>query len=98
MHDRLFMGLDEKAWGQGGQADFTTFLGYAAELQLDAAVIQQCVVENKYAKQIEADFREASRLGVRSTPSFVVNGKLLVGAQPFEVWQRVLDQLLAEQK
>ena len=98
MHDQLFGGTSARSWGSGDATDFGTFLGYAAGLQLDTQQLDQCVRANKYADQIEADFREAAALGVRSTPSFVVNGQLLVGAQPFEVWQELLDKLLTEQK
>ena len=97
MHDQLFQGAAAQAWGSGDTADFGTFVGYAAALHLDAVKLQECVQANRYAAQIEADFRDAAALGVRSTPSFVVNGKLLVGAQPFDVWKDVLDGMLAEQ-
>lgn len=97
MHDQLFEGTSARSWGNGDATDFSTFLGYAAGLQLDTQQLDACVRDNKYASQIEADFREAAALGVRSTPSFVVNGQLLVGAQPFEVWQELLDKLLVEQ-
>ena len=97
MHDQLFGGTSAHSWGSGDANDFSTFLGYADGLKLDTQQLDQCVRANKYADQIEADFREAAALGVRSTPSFVVNGQLLVGAQPFEIWQELLDKLLAEQ-
>jgi protein-disulfide isomerase len=32
---------------------------------------------------------------VRSTPTFFINGIALVGAQPFEVFQQVIDKELA---
>ncbi len=97
MHDRLYQTAGERAWGRGDVADFKTFLGYAADLQLDVARLRQCVETNQYAQQIGTDLREAARRGVRSTPSFMINGKLLVGAQPYEIWQQMLDDLLAQQ-
>ena len=96
MHDRLFLGSGRRAWGQGGTADLQTFLGYAEALKLDVPKLQQCVETNAHAPTIEADFRDAAKLGIRSTPSFVVNGQLLIGAYPYETWQRILDDLLAE--
>ena len=36
-----------------------------------------------------------SELGVRSTPTFFINGLAVVGAQPFEVFERVIDMELA---
>jgi protein-disulfide isomerase len=96
MHDRLFRGAEERAWGTGDAADFATFLGYAAELELDTPALRQCVEANRHAPTIEADFADGARRGVRSTPTFLVNGKLLVGAQPFAVWRRVFDELLLQ--
>ena len=40
--------------------------------------------------------REATALGIRSTPTFVVNGQLLVGAQPIGVWRQALDGMLTQ--
>jgi protein-disulfide isomerase len=97
MHDRLFQEAGQRAWGKGDAEDFKRFLGYAADLRLDVPALQRCVESNAYAPAIEADFREGVQYGVRSTPTFVINGKLLVGAHPFATWQRVLDDMLAEQ-
>ncbi len=41
---------------------------------------------------------EGSSVGVTGTPSFVVNGRLLVGAQPFEAFKNVIDDELASAK
>jgi protein-disulfide isomerase len=96
MHDQLFQGAAARAWGQGDAADFNVFMGYAAALQLDIGKLQSCVQNNQFASQIQADMREATALGIRSTPTFVVNGQLLVGAQPIEVWRRALDGMLTQ--
>jgi predicted DsbA family dithiol-disulfide isomerase len=97
MHDRLYHAAAERAWGQGDMADFETFLGYARELKLDVPKLQKCVESNAHAPSIEADFRDGAHQGVRSTPTFVINGRLLVGAHSFETWQRILDDLLSQQ-
>lgn len=96
MHDRLFGGQAAGEWGGGGEDDVKTFLGYAQDLQLDTSELARCITDNRYADQIEADFSDALQHGVRSTPSFLVNGKLLVGAQSYSTWQEILDGLLAE--
>lgn len=44
---------------------------------------------------LERDGRQADSLGVTGTPTFVINGHLLVGAQPFPAFAAVLDELLA---
>lgn len=95
MHTRLFEGQDAGEWRQGGERDIRTFMGYAAELKLDGAAFEQCVKENRFAPLIESNFNEALQQGIRSTPSFMINGEPFIGAQPFSAWQQKLDSLLA---
>lgn len=97
MHERLFAGAGAGEWGGGPADDLPTFLAYARELGMDSDKLQQCIANNTFAPQIEADYRAAEASGVRSTPSFLVNGKLVVGAQPFDVWKSTLDDLLERQ-
>jgi protein-disulfide isomerase len=86
-HDKLFgmeLGLSSEAYQQ-----------YAEELDLDMDAFNTCVETRKYREEVQADYTFASNLGVRSTPTFFVNGIALVGAQPFEVFQEVIDKELA---
>ena len=46
------------------------------------------------ANQAQQESSTASFIGVRSTPTFLINGQAIVGAQPFEVFQRAIDSLL----
>lgn len=71
---------------------------YATELGLNLETFSQCIDEEKYADKIEADLSEGLRSGVMGTPTFFVNGKELSGAQPFEAFQEVIEQSLAENK
>ena len=97
MHDRLFDGQAAGEWGSGGPQDVQTFLGYARELQLDVDSLRSCIDDKQYNGQIDADYRDALQHGVRSTPSFLINGKLLVGAPPYASWKEILDGLLAKE-
>jgi protein-disulfide isomerase len=60
------------------------------ELDLDTEEFASCLESNKYEEQIQADLDMAVARGVRSTPSFFVNGEALVGAQPVEVFNQVI--------
>lgn len=97
MHDQLFAGQVAGEWNNSRQSDVNRFLEYTQSLGLDVAEMTRCISDNRYASQIEADFREAAEKGVRSTPSFLVNGTLIVGAYPFSAWQEILDKQLAQQ-
>ena len=44
--------------------------------------------------RLSQDIEEAIALKVESTPTFFVNGKRVTGAQPPEVWNAVLEQML----
>lgn len=46
---------------------------------------------NRYDAAIEADVREGTELGVSSTPTFIVNGQPVLGAQPLDTFTSVID-------
>jgi protein-disulfide isomerase len=86
-HNKLFaaeLGLGREALDQ-----------YASELNLDAASFKKCVDERRYQAEVENDLNYAMNLGVRSTPTFFINGIALVGAQPYEIFKDVIDKELA---
>jgi len=95
MHERLFAAPDE--WDTTPDAARASFDRYAGELNLDAAAFGQCLDTGRYRNEVQADYDEAVGLGINGTPSFVINGKLLVGAQPTENWIQILDRELAGQ-
>ena len=85
-HDLLFA---------GEQLDETTYLQYAEELGLDLDEFKACLDSEEQVNEIRGDYEYASGLGVRSTPTFFLNGLPIVGAQPYEVFKQVIDQELA---
>ena len=51
----------------------------------------KCLESGKYKAQIESDKKDGMKAGVKSTPTFFVNGKMINGAQPFEVFSELID-------
>ena len=51
---------------------------------------------NKFMAAIEADMEQGKDLGVQSTPTFFINGQLINGAHPIEVFSDIIDQELAK--
>lgn len=72
-----------------------TYLEYAADLDLDEDDFEQCLESGRYTEEVEADLNFAVELGVRSTPTFFLNGIAIVGAQPYEVFEDVIEKELA---
>ena len=54
------------------------FERYAAELGLDVEGVRAAVAENRYAWKVERDMRDGQSLGVTKTPTFFVNGRMLM--------------------
>lgn len=86
-HDLLF------TWELGLARD--AHLEYARRLGLDMDAFTQCLDEGRYAAEVQADFDYAANLGVRSTPTFFINGLPMVGAQPLDVFTQVIEKELA---
>jgi len=87
MHDVMFEHQDKL-----GEADLKQS---AASLGLDAAKFDQCLESGRYTGQWKKDTAEGEQYGVSSTPAFFINGRLVVGAQPFESFARIVDEELA---
>ena len=68
----------------------------AIELGLDAEAFDQCLDSGKYSDLVQQQNNFARQIGVQSTPSFLINGQTLVGAQPFESFQQVIEGLLEQ--
>ncbi len=71
------------------------FEQYAAELALDMPAFIDCLDTRRYQEEVEADYREAAALGVNSTPTFFINGRPVIGAQPYEVFVTIIEEELA---
>jgi protein-disulfide isomerase len=72
-----------------------TFLQYAQELSLNVDQFKTCITNEKYKEAIQADSDFAINMGIRSTPTFFINGLAVVGAQPLDVFKQVIDKELA---
>ena len=62
---------------------------------LDEQTISACLDSGKHADRVEAERVLGRTLGASGTPAFLINGQLLIGAYPFEVFQQTLDAALA---
>jgi protein-disulfide isomerase len=71
---------------------------YATEIGLDAAAMEAALNANTYKAAVDADAKAAQGAGISGTPSFVINGKLFVGAQPIDAFKKEIDAALAEAK
>ena len=67
----------------------------ARALGVDGAKFDQCLDSGKHAANVRADYQLGEKMGVNSTPTIYINGRPLVGAQPFEQFKLIIDEELA---
>ena len=92
MHDQLFEHADE--WASDAETATAAFARYAEAVGVNSAELTKCILEERYAAEVQQDFDEAQMLGLTGTPAFIINGKLLSGARPTEQFIQVLDREL----
>ncbi len=90
-HDALFAGQSGENQGAFNKDKLK---GFAAGLGLDSSAFDECLDSGKYATLVANQTQYLQSLGVQSTPTFVVNGQALVGAQPFEAFQQLIESEL----
>jgi protein-disulfide isomerase len=85
-HDRLF-----ERQPLFRRADLLT---YATELGLNREAFARCLDERRFAAAVERDVAEAQALGITGTPSFLINGRRVVGALAVDEFRAVVEDAL----
>jgi len=87
MHDILYERQADWFIKQRPQRQFGR---YAEELELDKDRFERCYDDRELSARTDANTRAALDLGVRGTPTFLVNGRMVLGALPASEFRRVL--------
>ena len=67
----------------------------AKKLGLDTARFDTCFDQAKYEAGVHADMEQGKQLGIDGTPAFFINGRMLVGAQPVQNFNQMIDEELS---
>lgn len=89
-HDLLF---EDRSWESAEDID-SALADFAEQLSLDVSKFSSCLSSGKHTQAVKDDFELGKKVGVGGTPSFFINGRLLVGAQPFEAFKKIIDEEL----
>jgi protein-disulfide isomerase len=92
-HDLLFASQNGENQGAFSKDNLKKL---AVQLGLDAKAFNDCLDTGKYTQIIQQQTALARQIGVQSTPSFVINGTPLVGGQPFEAFQQIIEQFITK--
>jgi protein-disulfide isomerase len=87
MHDALF---------EAEALDAAAIDAAARKVGLDAAAVKAAIDDQRHLARVKRDQQLVTGLGATGTPSFFVNGRKLVGAQPYAAFQALVDEELAK--
>jgi protein-disulfide isomerase len=91
MHDALF--TTQRSW-ENLPSPQKMFDSLAVAQGVDLAAFQKCVSGHLTKPMIEADIDRATKQGVESTPTFLIGGMMVTGAQPLANFRRAIDSAL----
>jgi protein-disulfide isomerase len=95
-----FWAMRDRMNANPDKLDINSLVSWATELKLNVPNFRSCVENQKYKNAIQTDILAAQRVGANGTPSFVVgkstpdgvDGELIVGAQPYQVFDQKLKE------
>ncbi len=79
-----------------GQLGRDFYLKTAEEYELDIEEYTACLDEGRYISEVEIDGFDGQIAGVTGTPGFFINGRILSGAQPYSIFERMIQRELAK--
>ncbi|EQC51642.1 DsbA family protein [Bacteriovorax sp. DB6_IX] len=93
---KYFWKLHDMMFAQQNNLKIDGLKEMAKKVGVDMKKFDSCLSSSKYAANVRATMEEGKNTGVKSTPTFFVNGQLINGAQPLEVFSEIIDEELAK--
>ncbi|MBI4539397.1 MAG: thioredoxin domain-containing protein [Gemmatimonadetes bacterium] len=92
MHDELFENQPE--WSS--EADpLELFARYAQRIGADAAEFRRCMASDRTLAAVQRSAAMAAQIGVRSTPTFLVDNAAFAGSVPYDQVRQLVEERLA---
>lgn len=84
-------------WSMNPKADLL-FKSYAQELGLDRKKFDACLDNGDHKAEIQKDAADCEAAGTSGTPTFFINGRKIVGAQPYAAFEANITAALLDGK
>jgi len=78
----------QNEWSKLGVSKFKD---YAKQFGLNMTAFNQCLDSGAMEELVKRDFEEGKKNGITGTPSFLINKKRIIGAKPFDDFQKIID-------
>ena len=88
-HDALY---ENQGSINGGTFSDEKLTDLAGQVGLDLETFQSDFTSRRFEPVVQRDLREGQDAGIQATPSFNINGQILVGPQPLEAFERVIEE------
>lgn len=72
------------------------YIKFAQDNGLNVDAFTECIDSGIHSGEVTLDLIDGQGLGIRGTPAFYINGRMVSGAQPYEVFQTVIEAELAK--
>lgn len=69
---------------------------YAQQIGLDMNKFKADLDSGKWKQKVDAELAEGNKIGANGTPTFFINGKILVGAQPYDTFKTKIEEAAKE--
>ncbi|HEX2733926.1 MAG TPA: thioredoxin domain-containing protein, partial [Polyangiaceae bacterium] len=91
-----FWNFHDKAFANQSDLSDENFETWAEQAGVRREEFRQAYAAKRFTAKVDADLAFCHNLGISGTPNFRINGIPLLGAQPFEKFQAIIDAELAE--
>lgn len=91
-----FWAMHDAVFANQSQLSDEDLARHAQALGLDVERWRRELLSERAQARVDADIRLAEQLGIRGTPSFLINGRLLTGAQPLASFKTLIDEELVK--
>ncbi len=88
-HDLIY--ANQSSGNSGGYSE-ERLAALAEDAGLDPQRFEKDLREARYEDVVQADFREGQDLGISGTPTFFINGRVLVGLQPLATFEEAIEE------
>ena len=77
---------------QSGGFSEERLIELAREAGLDVERFEEDLASGRFEHAVAEDFREGQEMGITGTPTFIINGRVLAGSQPLEVFEEAIER------
>lgn len=82
-------------WGERQESQAGIFRGFAKDMGLDMSAYDRAVADRATLERVDQDYQDALALGVKGTPTFFLDGRLLTPSSPADL-RAEIDAALAD--